>query len=75
MNINNETSSRIGRIEVYSENGPPLDSEAVLPLLVLMLLNPSPLVAPPLPASVPPLATAAADIDVEETEPNIDDAE
>jgi hypothetical protein len=67
MNINNETSSRIERIEVYSENGPPLDGEAVLPLLVLMLPNPSPLVAPPLPASVPPLATAAADIDVEET--------
>jgi hypothetical protein len=32
------------RMEVYPENGPQLDGEAVLPPLVLMFSDPSPLV-------------------------------
>ena len=63
MNINNKTSRRIERIEVYPETGPPLDGQAVLPPLVLMFLDPSPPVAPPLPAPKPPPAAAAVVVD------------
>ncbi len=38
------TFTMLERMEVYPENGPPLDGEAVLPPLVLMFLDPSPLV-------------------------------
>ena len=55
----NHTPSDNRRVEVYLENGPPLDDEAVLPPLVLTFPDQSPPVEPPLPAPKPPLATAA----------------